>query len=84
MQIQRGEVYCADRRLVLVLQSADSEIIVAPVASLHRGNLLDLIRTIDRNSLGRRLYRLSDTKTNEVEQTLHACLGQYYEGRATA
>ncbi|MCL2817955.1 MAG: type II toxin-antitoxin system PemK/MazF family toxin [Clostridiales bacterium] len=79
--IQRGEVYRAGRRLVLVLQS-EPEVIVMPV--LCRGDPLDQIRTIDCDRLGRCLWRLNDTKMKETEQALHTCLGQYYEGRATA
>ena len=80
-EIQRGDVYRTGRSLVLVLQS-EPEAIVVPV--LHKGHLLDQIRTVDDSRLGRCLWRASDTKMNEVEQALHACLGQYYEGRATA
>lgn len=77
--IQRGDVYISDRKLVLVLQSGPEAIIVS---ALHRDRLLDQIHTVDRSRLGRYLCRLSDTKMNEVEHALHACLGLYYEGRA--
>ena len=85
-RIQRGEVYYADRRPMLILQSDGTGIIAVPATALlrHPNTLMDQIRTIDRSNLGRYVRRLSDTKMNEVEQVLHTCLGLYYEGRTIA
>ena len=83
--IQRGQIYIAGRRPMLILQSDGPEIIAVPTAELfrHSSTLMDQIKTVDGNRLGRYICRLSSTKMNEVERALHACLGIYYEGRVT-
>jgi mRNA-degrading endonuclease toxin of MazEF toxin-antitoxin module len=71
---------------MLILQSDGPEIIAVPVTALFQlpNTLMDQIRTVDRSRLGRYVRSINSTKMNEVEQALHACLGLYYEGRATA